>query len=99
MVRHYFLFAANSGLRSSEIRKLQWHNVTTYKDRTSRGEEGIFANVLVDRSTSKVEVLPLFIGWHGFKFNRNINRLRYGSYFHFLKGTIRCKLGAKPSIE
>ena len=29
MVRHYFLFAANSGLRSSEIRKLQWHNITT----------------------------------------------------------------------
>ena len=54
MVRHYFLFAANSGLRSSEIRKLQWHNITTYKDVTSRGSEGIFANILVDRSTTKV---------------------------------------------
>ena len=54
LVRHYFLFAANSGLRSSELRKLQWHNISTYKDKTQNGEELIFANLYVDRSTSKV---------------------------------------------
>ena len=53
-VRHYFLFTANSSLRSSEIRKLQSHNITTYKDVTSRGGEGIFANILVNKSTTKV---------------------------------------------
>ena len=54
MVRHYFLVAANSGLRSSELRKLDFSNVSTYKDKTNRGEEAIFANIWVDRSTSKV---------------------------------------------
>ena len=54
MVRHYFLFCANCGLRSGEIRQLKWHNVSTYKDITKRKVEGIFANVLVEKMTSKV---------------------------------------------
>ena len=52
--RHWFLFAANCGLRSGEIRQLKWHNINTYTDKTRRGEEGVFCNILVDRSTSKV---------------------------------------------
>lgn len=52
--RAYFLFSANSGLRSSEVRRLQWKNISTYKDKSRRGVEDIFCNVLVDRSTSKV---------------------------------------------
>ena len=54
LVRHCFLFNENCGLRSSELRKLQWHNVTTYKDKTKKGEIDIFANVLVEKMTSKV---------------------------------------------
>ena len=27
LVRHYFLFAANSGMRSGELRKLKWEDV------------------------------------------------------------------------
>jgi hypothetical protein len=54
LVRHYFLFNGNSDLRSSKLRKLRWHNIETYKDKTARGEEGKFANVLVDKSMSKV---------------------------------------------
>ena len=54
MIRHYFLFSANCGLRSGEIRQLKWHNVSTYKDITKRRVEGTFANVLVEKMTSKV---------------------------------------------
>ena len=48
------MFCANCGLRSGEIRQLKWHNVSTYKDITKRKVEGIFANVLVEKMTSKV---------------------------------------------
>ena len=27
LARHYFLFAANSGMRSGELRKLKWEDV------------------------------------------------------------------------
>ena len=53
MVRQYFLFCANCGLRSGEIRQLKWYNVSTYKEITKRKVEGIFANVLVERRQAK----------------------------------------------
>ena len=52
--RSYFLFAANSGLRSGEIRQLKWKNISTYKSKTAHGSEGVFAKVLVEKGTSKV---------------------------------------------
>lgn len=53
LAQHYFLFAANSGLRSSEIRKLQWHNIKTYKNTTAHGYSGIFARLKVEKNTSQ----------------------------------------------
>lgn len=37
--RYCFLLAANSGLRSSELRKLQWNNLQTSDDVTSNGNK------------------------------------------------------------
>ena len=60
MLGNYFLFLANSELSNNNICKLQWQNVNSYKDRASIGEEGIFENILVERSTSKVQKLNSF---------------------------------------
>ena len=55
LVRHYFLFAANSGLRSGELKQLSWYNVDTFRqDETSNTNEDLLANVFVEAQTSKV---------------------------------------------
>ena len=54
MNRYYFLVAANSGLRSGELRQLQWHNVQTSDDVTNNGSKIRLAKITVEALTTKV---------------------------------------------
>jgi len=57
LVRHYLLFAANSGGRSGELRKLKWNSVLSYeKQKTRSGNELLLAEIQVEADTSKVGI-------------------------------------------
>ncbi len=59
LVRHWCLFAANSGLRSGEQRQLTWGDVSVVKDKHN-GEEISLAKVNVRGATSKVGKARIF---------------------------------------
>lgn len=54
LARHYFLFAANSGMRSGEIRQLRWENIDVEKIGGGNSEEIMVARVAVPKLTTKV---------------------------------------------
>ena len=66
LARHYFLFAANSGMRSSELRFLTFNNVSTSTEEVmdkwnERKETRTFAKVFVHKDTTKVRIPRTFI--------------------------------------
>lgn len=57
LVRHYLLFAANSGARSGELRQLKWSSILSYeKQKTRGGRELLLAEVQIEAHTSKVGI-------------------------------------------
>lgn len=61
LVRHYFLFAANSGARSGELRQLKWESVLSYeKQKTRSGRELLLAEIEIEAHTSKVGIGRMF---------------------------------------
>lgn len=60
LARDYFLFAANSGMRSGEIRKLRWENVE-YRYGEVNGEIVNLALIRVLKNTSKVRQARSFM--------------------------------------
>ena len=54
LARHYFLFAANSGMRSGELRKLKWEDVKIEVVGGGNTEEVMLARVQVRARTTKV---------------------------------------------
>ena len=60
LARHYFLFAANSGMRSGEIRKLRYENIDVETIGGGNTEEIKVARVSVPKETSKVRKSRIF---------------------------------------
>ena len=53
LVRHWCLFAANSGLRSGEQRQLRWSDVSVHKE-SDNGDELMLVRVNIRKATTKV---------------------------------------------
>ena len=53
LVRHWCLFAANSGLRSGEQRQLRWSDVSIHKE-SDNGDELMLVRVNIRKATTKV---------------------------------------------
>ena len=53
LVRHWYLFAANSGLRSGEQRQLRWSDVSIHKE-SDNGDELMLVRVNIRKATTKV---------------------------------------------
>ena len=60
LARHYFLFAANSGMRSGEIRQLRWENVEVETIGGGNSKEVRVARVVVPKLTTKVRKARVF---------------------------------------
>ena len=60
LARHYFLFAANSGMRSGEIRQLRWENVEVETIGGGNSKETKLARVVVPALTTKVRKARIF---------------------------------------
>ena len=56
LVRHWILFAANSGLRSGEQRQLKWLDVSIEVEGGGNVQEIKLAKILVRKETSKVRM-------------------------------------------
>jgi len=68
LAKQYFLFAANSGMRSGELRQLKWERVALelHKRNGHNSEDILLAKVEVDAQTSKVRIGRTFkcVGEH-----------------------------------
>jgi len=53
LVRHWCLFAANSGLRSGEQRQLRWSDVSLHKE-NDNGDELLLVRVNIRKGTTKI---------------------------------------------
>ena len=60
LARHYFLFAANSGMRSGELRKLRWEDVEIQTVGGGNTQEQKLAKVVVPALNTKVRKSRLF---------------------------------------
>lgn len=60
LARHYFLFAANSGMRSGELRKLKWEDVAIEVVGGGNTQEQRLAQVVIPALNSKVRKFRKF---------------------------------------
>ena len=58
LARHYFLFAANSGMRSGELRKLKWEDVEVKQLGAGNQQEERLVKRCTLRNQSVVARLP-----------------------------------------
>jgi integrase len=61
IMRCYFMFAANSGMRVGELRQLRWSDVIGLERKTVRGDENVLAHISVRAATSKVRKSRTFL--------------------------------------
>lgn len=61
IMRCYFMFAANSGMRVGEQRQLRWSDVISLDRKMIRGAENVLARISVRAETSKVRKSRTFI--------------------------------------
>ena len=60
LARHYFLFAANSGMRSGELRKLKWEDVEVTTEGGGNQTEERLAKISVPALNTKVRKSRIF---------------------------------------
>jgi integrase len=68
LFRHYCLIAANTGMRTGELWKLQWENVEVREAETKKGE--LVAEIIVLAETTKVGKQRKFVARGGQHFKR-----------------------------
>jgi site-specific recombinase XerD len=71
LMRHYFIIAANSGLRSGEQQQLRWSDVEIVRNEKGQSfQHKILARISVRKETSKVKKPREFLCRGGFYFER-----------------------------
>lgn len=65
LTRHYFLFAASSGMRSGELRQLNWQEVSYREVEMDGGKKLLLAAINVLKHTTKVRQERFFISGGG----------------------------------
>lgn len=71
LMRHYFIIAANSGLRSGEQQQLRWSDIEIVKNEKGQSlQHKILARIHVREKTSKVQKPREFLCRGGFYFER-----------------------------
>ena len=71
LMRHYFIIAANSGLRSGEQQQLRWSDVEIVRNEKGQSfQHKILARIHVRKETSKVKKPREFLCRGGFYFER-----------------------------
>ena len=84
LARHYFLFAANSGMRSGELRKMRWEDVEIQTVGGGNTQEQKLAKVVVPALNTKVRKSRIFFcvgGVYLERWGKDFSKHRYGLIF------------------